>query len=109
MKWILVLLISFWMICLLTLDSFGDPFLVCDPPPSDQQVTAYNIYQDGTQYAANVPAQSDGSLLLDLQDLAPGQYEWTAEAINAWGLSALSDPYISPSAVTAPSGLRMEP
>lgn len=89
--------------------AFGGPFLVCDPPDPAEQVEYYLVYKDGTQLGGRIDAQSDGSLLLDISDIPPGQYVWTAKAGNAWGESDFSAPYTSPSASTAPEGLDMVP
>ena len=83
------------------------PFLVCDPPAAEMQVTEYDIYKDGLKIGTS-PAQADGSLKYDLQGITPGQYTWTATAINVWGASELSDPYVSPALVGKPSGVGLE-
>jgi len=80
------------------------PFLVCDPPSADQQVTSYEVFQDGVSIGTT-PAP----LRYDLNGLTPGVYNFTAIAINAWGASDPANPYISPAAAQAPSGLTMEP
>jgi len=82
------------------------PFLICTAPDSAQQVTAYNIYQDGT-LIGHVLAEADGSLKFDLEGITPGAYTFTATAANAWGESPLSDPYISPTSASAPSGVSL--
>ena len=78
--------------------------LVCDAPDPEQQVTSYEVFQDGVSLGI-VPAPLD----YDLSGVTPGQYEFTATAINAWGVSQPSDPYLSPAGVNAPSGLTMAP
>ena len=80
------------------------PFLVCDDPPVAELVTSYEVFQDGISLGVT-PAP----LHFDLQGVTPGAYSFTATAINAWGVSSASNPYISPAAVNAPSGLTMEP
>jgi len=84
------------------------PFLVCDVPDPAQQVVSYIIYQDGVEVGTPA-AEPDGSLKMDLQDITPGVYEWTARAVNAWGQSEVSDPYISPSGAGKPANTRMVP
>ena len=96
------------MVSLFALPAFGAPFLVCDPPPVEQQVTSYEVFQDGTSLGT-VTAEADGSLNYDLSGVTPGAYEFTAKAINVWGVSELSNPYTSPAAVNAPSGLNLIP
>ena len=84
------------------------PFLVCDVPDPAEQVIAYIVYQDGVEIATPT-AETDGSLKMDLQAVVPGVYTWTVKAVNVWGVSGDSNPYISPSGVTAPQSTRMEP
>jgi len=84
------------------------PYLVCDPPSTAEQITSYEVFQDGTSLAV-VDAETDGSLRYDLIGIAPGTYEWTAIAKNAWGSSALPDPYVSPALAGVPSNIRLEP
>ena len=82
----------------------ANPFLVCDPPPPDQQVENYEIFQDGV-LVASPPAQPDGSLKYDIVGITPGQYTFTAKAVNAWGVSGLSNPYVSPAPAGNPLGV----
>lgn len=84
------------------------PFLTCDAPDPTAQVISYIVYKDGVEYATPA-AETDGSLKLDLAGETPGQYEWSAIAVNVWGQSELSDPYISPSLATKPRATRMVP
>jgi len=88
--------------------AFAAPFLVCDVPDPAEQVVSYIVYQDGVEMGI-YQAESDGSLLVDLQAVTPGVYEWTARAVNAWGQSEVSDPYISPSGAGKPANTRMVP
>jgi len=83
--------------------TFAGPFLVCDP---NSDTDTYEVYKDGVLLAANIPAQSDGSLKYDLVSVSPGQYTWTAKACNIWGCSDQSNPYTSPQATPKPSNLR---
>jgi len=82
----------------------ADPILVCDDPPPEQQVTAYEVFQDGVSLGIT-PAP----LAYNLKDIVPGQYTFTAKAINAWGSSSPSNPYISPASATPPSNLNIAP
>ena len=84
--------------------AWADPFLGCDDPDPAEQVTSYEVFQDGVSLGTT-PAP----LNFDLQGVTPGQYEFTATAINAWGVSAASNPYISPANATQPSNLNMTP
>jgi hypothetical protein len=87
---------------------FASPFLVCDVPAADQAIESYSIYKDGIKMGT-APAQLNGSLKYDLQGITPGKYIWTAVAVNVWGESALSDPYISPVLAEKPSGVGLSP
>ena len=80
------------------------PFLVCDDPPVAELVTSYEVFQDGISLGVT-PAP----LHFDLQGVTPGAYSFTATAINAWGSSSPSNPYISPSVAGQPQNTRMEP
>jgi hypothetical protein len=96
-------LLTFFVIIFLAFASMADaaPFLVCDPPPAEQQITSYNIYKD-----AVLEGTYDGEILnYDLAGITPGAYDWTAEACNVWGCEITPDPYISPSAATSPLNL----
>lgn len=94
--------IIFGIVLLFTTTAWAGPFLVCDSPPVNEQVTSYNIYKDGI-----LEGTFDGETLnYDLQGVTPGAYDWTAEACNVWGCEITPDPYISPLAVEAPQGLR---
>ena len=85
--------------------AFGAPFLVCDAPPAEQQITGYEIYVDGVWFASPV-----GEVLnYDLVGMEPGQYTFTAKACNIWGCSAESDPILSPMSPTTPSNGRLVP
>ena len=80
------------------------PFLVCDDPPAEEQVTSYEVFQDGISLGIT-PAP----LNFDLNGVTPGAYDFTATAINAWGSSSPSNPYISPANATQPSNINMIP
>jgi len=105
MKSLCLAVVAFFLMCGM---AWSAPFLVCDPPDPAEQVISYIVYQDGVLFASPT-AETDGSLRIDLQGITPGAYEWTAQALNAWGQSEASDPYISPSAVTKPQNTRMVP
>ena len=99
-KLILVLAIGFFASM-----AMANPFLVCDDPDPAEQVTSYEIFQDGVSLGIT-PAP----MHFDLQGIAPGSYEFTAKAINDWGSeSAISNPYISPTSATPPLNINMNP
>ena len=80
------------------------PFLICDDPLVAEQVTSYEVFQDGVSIGIT-PAP----LHFDLSGVTPGAYNFTATAINAWGSSSPSNPYMSPANVTQPSNINMMP
>ena len=80
------------------------PFLVCDAPPAAEQVTSYKVFQDGVSLGTT-PAP----LNFDLKGVTPGAYSFTATAINAWGGSSPSNPYISPASASQPLNTNMIP
>jgi hypothetical protein len=88
---------------LMTGIAFAEPFLICDAPPADEAVTDYEIYQDGIKIGT-----SPAPLSYDLQGITPGKYTWTIKAINVWGSSEASDPYISPAPAGRPLGVGLE-
>ena len=78
--------------------------LQCDSPDPAEQVTSYEVFQDGVSLG-----MAPAPLNFDLQGITPGVYEFTATAINAWGVSSASNPYISPASATPPSNINMTP
>ena len=92
------------MILLLPALAIGAPFLVCDEPPAAEQVTGYEVFQDGVSIGT-----TSAPLNFDLQGVVPGAYDFTATSINVWGSSSPSNPYISPTSAAQPSNLRGAP
>ena len=84
--------------------AWAGPFLICDDPDPAEQVTSYEVFQDGVSLG-----MAPAPLNFDLQGITPGVYEFTATAINAWGSSSPSNPYISPASATPPSNLNIAP
>jgi len=105
MKSLCLSVVSFFLMCGM---AQAAPFLVCDAPDPTSQIISYVVYQDGVEVATPA-AENDGSLKMDLQTITPGVYTWTAKAVNAWGQSEASDPYLSPSGATKPQATRMVP
>ena len=97
----------FVLVLLFAAPAYG-AYLVCDAPDPAEQITQYEVYQDAV-LIATVDAEADGSLRYDLVAVTPGAYDWTAKAKNVWGVSVLSDPYVSPEGAGQPTSLRMEP
>lgn len=77
--------------------------LVCDAPPPAEQITEYEVFMDGVSLG-----KTPAPLYYDLGNITPGEYEFTATAINVWGASNPSNPYVSPPGPSAPAGTRME-
>ena len=101
------IVIALFIICVCSVSVNASPFLVCDPPSAEMQVTEYEIYKNGVKIGTS-PAQVDGSLRYDLEGITPGQYTWTATATNIWGPGEISDPYVSPALVGKPLGVGLE-
>jgi hypothetical protein len=98
------LILALLIVAFATVPVLASPFLVCDDPAPEEQVTSYEVFQDGVSLGVT-PAP----LHFDLVGLGPGEYTFTATATNIWGESLPSNPYISPSAVGVPDGLGLTP
>jgi hypothetical protein len=107
MKKTTLILTLVFVLCVFSINVFAGPFLVCDPPAADEQITHYEIYQDGVLIAATNDMELDGSVNYDLVGKAAGQYEFTAKACNVWGCSDLSNPTQSPLAASAPKNMQL--
>jgi len=101
-------LIATLLFLILAVPVFAEPFLVCDPPNPDEQVSNYGIYKDGV-LLVTVPKDSTGKhgFIYDLKDVTPGKYVWTATAKNVWGESEQSHPFVSPSKSSSPGNLNV--
>lgn len=89
---------------LLATSAWAAPFLVCDPQAG---VTAYQV--DGASLVtAQVPAEADGSLKLDVAPAPVGSTPLQVRACNSWECSSPS-PFalVRPSAPLMPAGLRL--
>ena len=101
----LFLILFFFLSFVIATAAYASPYLVADAPPAEQQITSYKIYKNAVFHDS-----FDGETLnYDLMGVVPGAYDWTAEACNVWGCSAISDPYISPSAAGPPLNLNAIP
>lgn len=90
------------------------PYLVCDEPSQEENVTYYTIRGLGAGGFADpltVPAWpgSDFGFKLDISNLTPGAYTVHANACNEFKCSTDSDPFVCtvPEAPSAPRGLRI--
>ena len=91
--------------------SYAAPFLVCDPQSG---VTHYKL--TGPAWVpASTPAQTDGSIKLDVAESNVGVNSLTAAACinsNVWGEQcSVSVPFdfTRPTAPTSPSGIGLKP
>ena len=98
------IILAMAILALMAVSVSADPFLVCDDPPAEEFVTGYEVFQDGVSLGA-----TSAPLHFDLQGVTPGAYSFTVTAINAWGSSSPSNPYISPANATQPSNINMIP
>jgi hypothetical protein len=99
----IILAMAILAMALMASVAWSAPFLRCDDPPAAEKVTQYEVFQDGVSLGFT-PAP----LNFNLTGITPGAYNFTAKAINVWGSSSPSNPYISPTAAGQPSGLLME-
>jgi len=86
----------------------AEPFLVCDMPLPEEEIASYKIYMDGEQIGTS-PALTEGAygFKYDLQGIPVGAHSFTAIATNVWGVSELSDPFLSPAGSRRPAGMQM--
>jgi hypothetical protein len=102
MKSIIILLLVF---CLFPTMAFGAPFLICDPQIG---VAWYDVQNLGSLTNSSVPAQSDGSIKLDIAILPPGIYSTLVRACNQRGCSDASNFTFTKSATpTKPTNVRI--
>lgn len=54
--------------------AFANPFLMCDPPPVEEQIVAYQVkgYTANPEEIITTPAIADGSIDMDLADAKIG-------------------------------------
>jgi hypothetical protein len=81
------LILALLIVAFATVPVLASPFLVCDDPAPEEQVTSYEVFQDGVSLGIT-PAP----LHFDLVGLVPGVYEFTATDINIWDVSINSNP-----------------
>lgn len=60
--------------------------------PAEEQVTGYNIFQDGNQVGSTAETN------FSINDIAPGVHEFTVAPVNVWGQGPLSDAVKTPPA-----------
>jgi len=75
--------------------SFGNPFLVCDPAAPSDNVDLYQLELNG-QPTADLAPDPTGQfgLKFDLVGLADGSYTARVRAHNSWGWSNFSPPFV---------------
>jgi len=95
---------------------YASPFLACNSVPATDPTAPILSYTIQGLPAVNlsVPAtvNTDGSFQLhyDLGPLANGSYTVTAVAVNQWGASAASSPFLFSKVLPgAPAGLKLAP
>ncbi len=66
--------------------------LVCDPQTG---VTTYDVEVNGTVIAADYPAETDGSIIYNIDHLGPGPvtFRLLAKGVGGWGADAWSLPF----------------
>jgi hypothetical protein len=94
---------------LLAVKAFAGPYLICDPNLNTEW---YEVDQLDFVSGQTIPAETDGSVRLDLAPLAvDGSYDILIRACNIWGCSMPDVPFTftkSPSP-SEPVNPRLEP
>jgi hypothetical protein len=67
------------------------PFLVCDPQAG---VDEYIVEMNGVELPGVVSAEADGSIRYDLSGIVDGEHSVRLMAVNIWGPSGYSDPFV---------------
>ena len=81
---------------------WGAPFLTCDDPPPQDQVTHYEV--NGQRVESMTAAKA---IRYDLASIPDGDFSLQVKACNVWGCSAVA-PFVSRRAVpSTPAGNRI--
>ena len=103
--------LCFTVLCLMLPGlAMASPFIVCDPQAT---VTFYKVTGPAWVPTANVPAQADGSIKLDIATATVGTSNLGFRACNLWGTiencsTASPFTFTRPSVPTAPANFRLE-
>lgn len=90
--------------------AMAGPFLVSDPVAncSPAEGCRFEVLEAGAM-VAQAPAQTDGSMRVDLQGISAGAHNVTARAVNMWGAGAESVPFqFTSSAPGSISGIELK-
>lgn len=90
------------MILLIPAMAMGAPFLTCDNPPPEDQVTHYMV---GTERVDSLTVGK--AIWYDLASIPDGEFSLQVRACNVWGCSPVA-PFVSRRAVpSTPAGWRI--
>jgi hypothetical protein len=64
--------------------------------PADEQVTKYDVFQDGVLAATVNPTAGATSESASIPNVTPGVHAYTVQASNIWGPGPVSDPASTP-------------
>jgi hypothetical protein len=106
-----IILIAMLMVVGMATAAFSAPYLVCDPNTGVQ----YYQITGASWITGNVPAQTDGSLKVDVASTVVGTTNLTVKACKAdtaWGeVCSVSVPFalVRPASPVVPAGLKLAP
>ena len=84
------------------------PMLIWDASPEDEQVSGYRIWRNGEVVSTVAGAEGEEPPAEYKIAAPPGVYDFQVQAVNAWGVSPLSDAASTPADVPdAPMGVRV--
>ena len=73
-----------------------EPYLVWDASPESEQVREYLIWRNG-EVVSTVAGTDDEAPPVEYKIVAPpGVYDYQVQAVNAWGVSPMSDTVSTP-------------
>lgn len=84
----------------------ADILLAWDPPPADQKVTKYVVYEQiGEAFEKRGESVTDK---ITLTGVTPGKHTYVVTSVNEWGESGKSNAVHTPADATPPTGLRIQ-
>jgi hypothetical protein len=113
---VLATILAIIMVGCMGVAAHAAPFLICDPPAATDTKPAYYVVTGAAWIPAQVPAQADGSIRLDVVQASTGITNLVVKAcVNdpAWGGEVCSPtvPFVlaRPSGPIKPAGLKISP
>ncbi len=106
-----IVLAALFVLCSIGLATavFAAPFLVCDVPSADQQVTGVKGTVDGTDFTTPYALHNGAVIVYDVGTLSPAAHSFTnIRFVNARGDGPVV-PFALPALPESPSSIRMAP